>query len=69
MNAEEASLALGTMLNYVSGRPGDEIYLALPHVKGSALARRRRPSHLSGRIRAILTSKVCLSGDQFYQLH
>ena len=28
MDAEEAARALGTPLNYVSGRPGDEIFLA-----------------------------------------
>ena len=27
MDAEEAARALGTPLNYVSGRPGNEIYL------------------------------------------
>ena len=31
MNAEDAARALGTPLNYISGRPGDEIYLDLPH--------------------------------------
>jgi hypothetical protein len=40
MNSEEASLALGTTLTYVRGRPGDELYLALPNVKGAALSSR-----------------------------
>jgi hypothetical protein len=40
MNAEQASQALGTTLNYVSGRPGDELLLALPNVKGAALSSR-----------------------------
>ena len=40
MNAEEVSRALGAPLNYVRGRPGDELYLALPNVKGAALASR-----------------------------
>jgi hypothetical protein len=40
MNAEQASFALGVPLNYVRGRPGDELYLALPNVKGMTLARR-----------------------------
>jgi hypothetical protein len=41
MHADEASRALGTSLNYVrGGRPGDELYLALPNVKGAALSSR-----------------------------
>jgi hypothetical protein len=40
MNADEASRALGTTLNYVGGRPGDELYFALPNVKGAALSSR-----------------------------
>ena len=40
MDADEASRALGTNLNYVRGRPGDELYLALPSVKGAALSSR-----------------------------
>ena len=40
MNAEQASQALGVALNYVRGRPGDELYLALPNVKGAALSSR-----------------------------
>lgn len=37
MGAEDAARALGTPLNYVSGRPGDEIYLAFRNVGGSGL--------------------------------
>jgi hypothetical protein len=40
MDAEQASRALGTSLIYVRGRPGNEMYLALSNVKGSALANR-----------------------------
>jgi hypothetical protein len=40
MNAEQASQALGVSLNYVRGRPGDELFLAKPNVKGSALSSR-----------------------------
>jgi hypothetical protein len=40
MNAEQASQALGVSLNYVRGRPGDELYVAIPNVKGSALSSR-----------------------------
>jgi hypothetical protein len=35
MGAEDATRALGTPLNYVSGRPGDEIFLAFRTVGGS----------------------------------
>jgi hypothetical protein len=40
MNADQAAQALGVALSYVRGRPGDELYVALPNVKGSALSRR-----------------------------
>jgi hypothetical protein len=49
MDAQDASLALGTALIYVSGRPGDELYLALPNVKGSALSDRRDGLYLQFR--------------------
>jgi len=49
MNVEEASAALGTTLVYVRGRPGDEIFLALPNVKGSALSDRRDGLYLQFR--------------------
>jgi hypothetical protein len=37
MSLDEASAALGVPLSYVRGRPGNELLLALPNVKGSAL--------------------------------
>lgn len=37
MDAEQASRALGTPLNYISGRPGNEIYLTFRHNGGSGL--------------------------------
>jgi hypothetical protein len=37
MDPEDATRALGTPLSYVSGRPGNEILLALRHVGGSGL--------------------------------
>jgi hypothetical protein len=37
MDAEEAARALGTPLNYISGRPGDEIYLTFRNLGGSGL--------------------------------
>ena len=40
MNPEQVSQALGAQLYYVRGRPGDELLLALPNVKGAALASR-----------------------------
>jgi hypothetical protein len=55
MTAEQASVALGVELLYVRGRPGDELLLALPNVKGATLAKRSdglylqfRHGHLSG---------------------
>jgi hypothetical protein len=37
MDVEDAARALGTPLNYISGRPGDEIYLAFRNLGGSGL--------------------------------
>jgi hypothetical protein len=37
MDAEDAARALGTPLNYIRGRPGDEIFLAFRDVGGSGL--------------------------------
>ena len=37
MGADEAARALGVPLNYVRGRPGDEIFLAFRNVGGSGL--------------------------------
>jgi hypothetical protein len=49
MNIEEASAALGTTLIYVRGRPGYEMFLALPNVKGAALSDRRDGLYLQFR--------------------
>jgi hypothetical protein len=49
MNAEEAAAALGVTLIYVRGRPGDEMFLALPNIKGSALSDRRDGLYLQFR--------------------
>jgi hypothetical protein len=40
MNTEQAAFALGVPLTYVRGRPGDELFLALPNVKGVTLSYR-----------------------------
>jgi len=40
MTVEQASQALGVPLNYVRGRPGNELFVALPNVKGSILSHR-----------------------------
>jgi len=37
MDAEAAARALGTPLNYVGGRPGEEIFLAFRNIGGSGL--------------------------------
>ena len=37
MGADQAALALGVPLNYVRGRPGDEIFLAFRNIGGSGL--------------------------------
>jgi hypothetical protein len=37
MDVEDVSRALGEPLGYISGRPGDEIYLALRNIGGSGL--------------------------------
>src|SRR6266849_3550835 len=37
MDAEAAARALGTPLNYVRGRPGEEIYLTFRNIGGSGL--------------------------------
>ena len=37
MGAEAASAALGVPLNYIRGRPGDEIFLAFRNVGGNEL--------------------------------
>jgi hypothetical protein len=40
MSADQASQALGVPLSYVRGKPGNELLVALPNVKGAALASR-----------------------------
>jgi len=40
MTADEVSQALGVPLNYVRGRPGNELLVATSNVRGSALSRR-----------------------------
>lgn len=40
MTVDQASQALGVPLTYVRGRPGNELYVALPNVKGSILSNR-----------------------------
>jgi hypothetical protein len=40
MTPEQVSWALGVQLLYVRGRPGDELLVALPNVRGAALASR-----------------------------
>jgi hypothetical protein len=37
MNVEDTSRALATALNYISGRPGDEIFWAFRNISGSGL--------------------------------
>lgn len=49
MTADEASMALGVPLIYVRGRPGNELYLALPNVKGMTLAYRSDALYLQFR--------------------
>ena len=41
MGAEDAARALGTPLNYVSGRPGEEVFLAFRNIGGSGLFYRK----------------------------
>lgn len=40
MDADQAAQALGVPLHYVRGRPGEELLLAIPNIKGAALASR-----------------------------
>ena len=49
MNVDEVSAALGATLVYVRGRPGNEMFLALPNVRGSALSDRRDGLYLKFR--------------------
>lgn len=49
MDAVAASRALGTQLNYLSGRPGDEIFLAIRTAGGSGFFDRRDRLYLQFR--------------------
>ena len=50
MDAEDVSRALGEPLSYVSGRPGDEIYLAIRnYIGGSGLVNHRDRLYLQFR--------------------
>jgi hypothetical protein len=49
MDAQDATLALGTPLNYVSGRPGDEIFLAFRDIGGSGFFKRKDRLYLQFR--------------------
>jgi hypothetical protein len=49
MDADQAAQVLGTTLIYVKGRPGNEMFLAVPNVKGSALSDRRDGLYLQFR--------------------
>jgi hypothetical protein len=49
MSADEAARVLGVTLIYVRGRPGNEMFMALPNVKGSALSDRRDGLYLQFR--------------------
>ena len=44
MDAEDAARALGTPLNYVSGRPGEEVFLAFRNIGGSGLFYQEGPA-------------------------
>ena len=49
MNTGEATQALGTELKYLSGRPGDEIYLAFRSIGGNVLLYRKDRLYLQFR--------------------
>ena len=49
MGEEDAARALGAPLNYISGRPGDEIYLAYRDIGGSGFFNRRDRLYLQFR--------------------
>ncbi|MFC0240881.1 hypothetical protein [Rhodopseudomonas telluris] len=49
MDAASASRALGTPLNYIGGRPGDEIFLAIRTAGGSGFFDRRDRLYLQFR--------------------
>jgi hypothetical protein len=49
MDVEDAARALGTPLNYIGGRRGNEIFLALRNTGGSGLFRNRHRLYLQFR--------------------
>jgi hypothetical protein len=49
MSIDEVSAALGVPLSYVRGRPGAELLMALPNVKGNALGIRSDALYLQFR--------------------
>jgi hypothetical protein len=49
MDAEDAARALGMPLNYISGMPGDEIYLVFRPIGGSGFFNRRDRLYLQFR--------------------
>jgi hypothetical protein len=49
MAVQDVSRALGEPLSYISGRPGDEIYLAFRNIGGSGLFPRRDRLYLQFR--------------------
>ncbi len=49
MNEQDAASALGTPLTYISGRPGDEIYLAFRHAGGTGFFNRKDRLYLQFR--------------------
>jgi hypothetical protein len=49
MDVEDVSRALGEPLRYISGRPGDEIYLAFRNIGGSGLFNRHDRLYLQFR--------------------
>ena len=49
MDEQQAATALGTPLTFIRGRPGDEIYLALRDIGGSAFFNRKDRLYLQFR--------------------
>jgi len=49
MNEQDAASALGTPLTYISGRPGDEIYLTFRHAGGTGFFNRKDRLYLQFR--------------------
>jgi len=49
MDAGDAARALGSPLNYISGRPGDEIFLTFRHAGGSGFFNRNDRLYLQFR--------------------